>query len=110
MTRLIRTRREIPEISWGDWKIIRTPEPGVLIMRYEYDRHVVITLHNFGHKPRAPRLEPSVAGHERLVDLIGTEDSRADENGRHTIQLPPYGYRWFRPGQMDGTVTADAEA
>jgi maltose alpha-D-glucosyltransferase/alpha-amylase len=110
MQRLIRTRREIPEISWGDWKIIRTSEPGVLIMRYDYDGHAVITLHNFDHKPRAPRLDPSVAGHHRLVDLIGTEDSHADESGRHTIQLPPYGYRWFRPGQMDGTVTEDAEA
>jgi maltose alpha-D-glucosyltransferase/alpha-amylase len=107
--RTIRMRREIPEISWGDWKIIPTSEPGVLIMKYQYDGHAVLTLHNFGSKPRAPRLEPAVAGHRRLVDLLGRNDSEADEHGRHTIELPAYGYRWYRPGQMDGTVTEDDE-
>jgi len=107
--RKIRMRREIPEISWGDWRILPTSELGVLIMRYEYDGHAVLTLHNFSSKPRAPRLEPSVAGHRVLVDLLGTNDSHADKNGRHIVQLPPYGYRWYRPGQMDGTVTTNAE-
>jgi maltose alpha-D-glucosyltransferase / alpha-amylase len=108
--RVIRMRREIPEISWGDWRIIPTNEPGVLIMRYNYDGHVVITLHNFGRKPRSPRLDRSVATHKRLVDLLGSEDSHADAQGRHTIQLPAHGYRWFRPGGMDGTVTEYPEA
>jgi RNA polymerase sigma-70 factor (ECF subfamily) len=42
----------------------------------------VITLHNFGPKPRAPRLDRAVANNDRLVDLLGTEDSIADANGR----------------------------
>lgn len=104
MERKIRMRRECPEISWGDWQIIDTPEPGVLIMRYQYDGHVLITLHNFGDKPSAPRLERSIAGHDLLVDLLARNDSRADERGRHTIELPAYGYRWYRPGGMDPTV------
>ena len=31
-------------------------------------------------------------------------DSRADASGYHTIQLPAYGYRWYRPGSMDGNA------
>jgi maltose alpha-D-glucosyltransferase/alpha-amylase len=103
--RKIRMRRECPEISWGNWKIVKTSEPGVLIMRYEHDGHAVITLHNFSNKPRAPRLDASVAGHRLLVDLLAKNDSRADAGGRHTIELPAYGYRWYRPGSMDPTVT-----
>jgi maltose alpha-D-glucosyltransferase/alpha-amylase len=101
--RKIRMRRECPEISWGDWKIVETTEPGVLIMRYQYDGRALITLHNFSAKPRAPRLEPAVAGHPVLVDLLARNDSRADAGGRHTIQLPAYAYRWYRPGSMDRT-------
>jgi maltose alpha-D-glucosyltransferase/alpha-amylase len=104
--RKIRMRRECPEISWGDWKIVSTAEPGVLIMRYEYDGRTLITLHNFSAKPRAPRLEPAVAGNALLVDLLAGHDSRADAGGRHTIELPAYGYRWYRPGRMDPTVPA----
>ena len=73
-------------------------------MRYQYDGHSVITLHNFSGRPRAPRIERSVAGHERLVDLLARNDSRADAAGRHTIELPAYGYRWYRPGGLDPTV------
>jgi maltose alpha-D-glucosyltransferase/alpha-amylase len=104
MERKIRMRRECPEISWGSWTIIDTPESGVLIMRYEYDGHSVLTLHNFSDKPRAPRISPAVAGHRILVDLLDHNDSRADGSGWHTVQLPGYGYRWYRPGGIDPTV------
>jgi maltose alpha-D-glucosyltransferase/alpha-amylase len=104
--RKIRMRRECPEISWGDWKVVGTTEPGVLIMRYEYDGKALITLHNFSAKPRAPRLEPAVAGHPLLLDLLARNDSHSDAGGRHTIELPAYGYRWYRPGGMDPTVPA----
>jgi maltose alpha-D-glucosyltransferase/alpha-amylase len=35
--------------------------------------------------------------HALLVDLLDGHDSRADANGGHVIELPPYGYRWYRP-------------
>jgi glycosidase len=73
------------------------------IMRYQYEGRALITLHNFSAKPRAPRLEPAVAGDRVLVDLLARNDSRADAHGRHTIQLPAYGYRWYRPGGIDRT-------
>jgi maltose alpha-D-glucosyltransferase/alpha-amylase len=104
MERKIRMRRECPEISWGDWQIAKTSEPGVLVMRYEHDGQVLITLHNFTAKPRAPRLGPAVAGHRLLVDLLAKNDSRADASGHHTIELPAHGYRWYRPGSMDGNM------
>ena len=104
MERKIRMRRECPEISWGDWQIAKTSEPGVLVMRYEHDGQVLITLHNFTAKPRAPRLGPAVAGHRLLVDLLAKNDSRGDASGHHTIELPAHGYRWYRPGSMDGNM------
>jgi len=101
-------RKECPEISWGDWAILRTDQPGVLVMRYEWRGHVLVTLHNFTAKPRAIVLQrgavsarPSAGS---LVDLLGRNDAHADEQGRYVIQLQPHGYRWLRAGGIDRQV------
>ena len=45
--RMIRTRKECPEISWGDFVILRTNVPEVLAMRYDWRNTSLVTLHNF---------------------------------------------------------------
>ncbi|HEV8239930.1 MAG TPA: alpha-amylase family protein [Thermoanaerobaculia bacterium] len=100
LERAIRRRRELPEISWGDWQILDVPEPGVLAMRYEHDGCTLLILHNFGSKPRVVRLTATQAGDAELVDLLEDHDSRADEAGRHVIELEPCAYRWFRGGGL----------
>jgi maltose alpha-D-glucosyltransferase / alpha-amylase len=104
MERKIRMRRECPEISWGDWRILDAGVPGVLVMRYMYAGHSLLILHNFTQKTRIIRLTASEAGSTELTDLLGTNDSRADERGGHALQLEPYGYRWFRAGGLDRSV------
>jgi maltose alpha-D-glucosyltransferase/alpha-amylase len=102
--RKIRMRRECPEISWGDWKILDPGTPGVLLMRYDWHGHTLIIVHNFTPKSRVARLDAATAGSVFLTDLLWTNDSEADENGRHLIQLDPYAYRWFRGRGMDRSV------
>jgi maltose alpha-D-glucosyltransferase/alpha-amylase len=63
-----------------------------------------VTLHNFTRKSAVVRISAKDAGNELLVDLLATHDSRGDQHGRHTIELPPYGYRWYRAGGIDVTV------
>jgi maltose alpha-D-glucosyltransferase/alpha-amylase len=105
--RKIRMRKECPEISWGDWKILKTNADDVLVMEYTWQQHSLIVLHNFVDKPRAIRIPVSTAGTRMLVDLLWTNDSRADEHGQHEIELEPYGYRWFRARGMDRNVPRD---
>jgi maltose alpha-D-glucosyltransferase/alpha-amylase len=109
MERKIRMRKECPEISWGDWKILRTDESGVLVMRYDWNKRSLITVHNFTGKPRAVVLDGGAVPRQpragKLVDLLAQNDSRADENGRYLVQLQPYDYRWFRAGGIDLSVT-----
>jgi maltose alpha-D-glucosyltransferase/alpha-amylase len=102
--RKIRMRRECPEISWGDWKILDPGTPGVLLMRYDWRGHALIIVHNFTPKSRVARLDAATAGSTALTDLLWTNDSEADENGRHLIQLDPYAYRWFRGKGSDRNV------
>jgi maltose alpha-D-glucosyltransferase/alpha-amylase len=104
MERKIRMRRECPEISWGDWKIINTNADDVLVMEYTWRGHSLIVLHNFADKPRAVRIPVATAGTTTLVDLLWTNDSQAGESGHHEIELEPYGYRWFRARGLDRNV------
>lgn len=104
MERKIRMRKECPEISWGDWKIIDTNASDVLVMEYTWHEHSLIVLHNFAEQPRAVRIPVSVCGTPMLVDLLWTNDSRAQEGGHHTIELEPYAYRWFRARGLDRNI------
>jgi len=104
MERKIRMRRECPEISWGDWEILDPGVPGVLVMRYMFDGHSLVIIHNLTSKSRVAGLDVGAAGARELTDLLASNDSHADENGRHAIQLEPYAYRWFRCGGVDGDL------
>jgi maltose alpha-D-glucosyltransferase / alpha-amylase len=50
------------------------------------------------------RIDPRTAEARVLVDLLATNDSRANANGSHTVELDAYGYRWFRAGGRDRAV------
>jgi maltose alpha-D-glucosyltransferase/alpha-amylase len=105
--RKIRMRRECPEISWGDWRILDPGTPGVLAMRYVWRGHSLLILHNFTPRSRVVRVDANTAGETELVDLLWTNDASADENGRFAIQLEPYAYRWFRAGGKDRIVSRE---
>jgi len=53
------------------------------------------------------RLRLKGPGSRRLVDLIGEEHSHADGGGTHEIALDGYGYRWYRVGAVDETLTRE---
>jgi maltose alpha-D-glucosyltransferase / alpha-amylase len=104
MERKIRMRRECPEISWGEWRILNPGRPGVLAMRYDWRGHTLVILHNFTPKSVVARLGESDVGCGVLTDLLASNHGEADENGRFALQLEPYGYRWYRSRGVDRNV------
>ncbi|HSV20054.1 MAG TPA: alpha-amylase family glycosyl hydrolase, partial [Casimicrobiaceae bacterium] len=100
--RIIRMRKEVPEIGWGDFAIVDTGNPAVLGLRYDWLNNSVLTLHNLSAKPLEIRFDPGAGERGNLLVNLLTEDhSRADERGRHCVLLEAYGYRWFRVGGLD---------
>jgi maltose alpha-D-glucosyltransferase/alpha-amylase len=65
----------------------------------------MVTLHNFADAAQTVNLKLELEGRERLVDLIGEEHSKADSRGMHEVVLDGYGYRWYRVGVVDETLT-----
>jgi len=101
--RIVRMRKEVPEIGWGDFTVISTRNPAVLIMRYDWRNNSVLFVHNFGAEPHEMAFD---AGQENargnlLVNLLGTEHSRAGDDGKHRLVIEGYGYRWYRVGGLD---------
>lgn len=97
--RIIRMRKECPEIGWGAWRALRTGSSCVLALRYEWRGNAVLVIHNFASKAQSVTLRADRAG-ERLVNLFTEQHSAADAKGKHRIVLEAYGYRWFRVGSL----------
>jgi maltose alpha-D-glucosyltransferase/alpha-amylase len=102
MERIIRMRKESPEIGWGDFEILQTGTPAVLAIRYDWRDNSVVVVHNLSANFCDLRLSIGLQGDDglRLVNLLSTDHSVADESGKHSILLEAYGYRWYRAGSL----------
>lgn len=102
--RMIRTRRECPEISWGQFTLVTTNTPEVLVLRYDWRNTSLLTFHNFAGRRRKVRLQVETPNGKRLVDAFDGCHSHANASGSHEIVLEGYGYRWFRIGAADNAL------
>jgi maltose alpha-D-glucosyltransferase/alpha-amylase len=101
MERMIRMRKEAPEIGWGEFSVLQTRTPDVLAIRYDWRNNSVLVVHNFSVIPREVWLKVGTEASGSLVNLLSGENSTPDASGEHCLLLEPYGYRWFRVGGLD---------
>lgn len=94
MERLIRRRRECPELGWGACTVLDVSEPAVLAHRCDWDGNVVVAVHSFADAPL--EVEVPLGDAEAAVDLFAHDDLEPDGKGRVRLALEPYGHRWLR--------------
>jgi maltose alpha-D-glucosyltransferase / alpha-amylase len=99
--RMIRMRKEVPEIGWGDFAILATGTPEVLAMRYDWRNNSVLFVHNLSPIPREIKFGSGAKVDGQLVNLLSDDHSTPAASGKHSMMLEPYGYRWFRIGGLD---------
>jgi maltose alpha-D-glucosyltransferase/alpha-amylase len=106
--RMIRMRKEVPEIGLGRVDLLDPRDPAVLATRYDGDAGSVVFLHNLSEHAREIffRTGPGAGEGEKLTNLLGNDHSHAGQDGRHRILLEAYGYRWFRLTGADGVMLA----
>jgi trehalose synthase len=95
MERLIRRRRECPELGWGECTLLDAGHAPVLAHRADCDGSTILAVHSFADERLEARLrlEPGI---EEAVDLLDDGHLVPDADGALTVPLDPYGYRWFR--------------
>ena len=101
--RIIRMRKEVPEIGWGDFKVIATRDPAILIVRYDWRNNSALFVHNLSERPREISFKVGLPGSasQLLVNLLSEDHSRSDDDGSHRLLMEGYGYRWYRVGGLD---------
>jgi len=108
MERMIRMRKEVPEIGWGDFQFVSTSTATVLAMQYEWRNNAVLCIHNLEGAPREIRIAPQHNNENCiLVNLLSSDHSEPNQQGKHTILMEPYGYRWFRACGLDYLLKRD---
>src|SRR5580658_5282608 len=103
MERMIRMRKEVPEIGWGDFSFISAQATDILIMRYEWRDNSVICVHNLSPLPREVSFSVG-PGQEQacsLINLLSDDHSQPIDGNKHRILIEPYGYRWYRVCGLD---------
>ncbi|MEA2241442.1 MAG: hypothetical protein QOD24_998, partial [Solirubrobacteraceae bacterium] len=95
MRRLIRRRRETPELGWGTSSLLETRAPSLFAHRCDWNESTVVTVHNLAKKPAEATLElgEDATGVE---DLLEQRDHKLLKNGRLNVKLGSYGYLWLR--------------
>jgi glycosidase len=91
MERLIRRRRECPELAWGETTILDSGDAAVFAHRADWQNSTIVAVHSLAQEPRTVRLESRHA----FVDLFA-DDELKPSRGRVEVPLGRYGARWFR--------------
>jgi glycosidase len=95
MERLIRRRRECPEIGWGRLTVIDVSEPKVLAHRCDWSDNSIVAVHSFAAEPLEIAV-PVDGKIEAAVDLFEAEELQVEGDGAVSLKLQPHGYRWLR--------------
>jgi len=106
--RMLRMRKELPEIGHGSYTILPAPQH-ILAMCYEFEGKISVFLHNLLEQRIDFRIEqlPQDQGERPLVCLQTNERIRPDGEGCYDLVLEPSGYRWFRLGGLEDMIAGD---
>jgi maltose alpha-D-glucosyltransferase/alpha-amylase len=102
--RMIRVRKECPEISWGNFVVLRTNVPEVLAIRYDWRNTSLVTLHNFSNAKQTVKLKVDTPTDGLLVEVFDGHHSKAQNDGLHRVPMDPHAWRWYRVGGADNAL------
>lgn len=96
MERLIRRRRECPEIGWGAASCISSPE-GVLAHRCDWREATLVAVHNLtGRLVHCELTLDDLEPGDELLDLMGDRHAGRVDGDAVEVRLEPYDCRWLR--------------
>ena len=104
--RLIRRRRETPEIGWGTWAILRSDVRAVFAHRCDWEGRTIVAVHNLSPETDVVRIDiGEVPDGARIDDLLDGEVGVAKlEGSTLELKLEGYGFRWFRVTSPERTA------
>lgn len=96
MEQLIRHRREMPEIAFGQWSLLPIADPAVLAMSYEWGERRSLVIHNLNSSEKQITFQMgSRPDKTSFVDRLGDGEIDVRGDGTIALHLDGYGYRWL---------------
>jgi maltose alpha-D-glucosyltransferase / alpha-amylase len=102
--RVVRARKECPEISWGHYVVLRTSASEVLAIRYDWRDTSLLTLHNLSGGKHTVKFKVDRPNDALLVEVFDGHHSKKQNDGAHRIELDGYAWRWYRVGGADNAL------
>jgi maltose alpha-D-glucosyltransferase/alpha-amylase len=95
MERLIRRRKQTPELGWGTSTLVETEDPSLFAHRCDWQDSTVVAVHNLGAKRAKATLE---LGPDAIAvdDLLELREHKVRKGGTMDVELDAYGYLWLR--------------
>ena len=103
--RMIRLRKQCPEIGWGEWRVVAAGARSVLAVEYRWRGNTIVCVHNVSGEQCEAKLR---LGGGVLSNLVDVEQLKADGRGVHRVALEPFGYRWFRLGEVNRALARES--
>jgi maltose alpha-D-glucosyltransferase / alpha-amylase len=94
--RMIRLRKERPELGMGEWELIDTGHPAVFAHRATGRSGTTVAIHNFSGSPCTVPLKLPEDEADRIIDLMNGQSVAFQKEGECEIELAGYGYKWLR--------------
>ena len=94
----VRTRRQIPELGAGRWRVLETENDAVLAHTCRMEGACFLAVHSFAAEPQTVEVE--VEDPDGLFEVLaapGTNVRRGER--RLSIELPRYGHLWIQTDQ-----------
>jgi len=95
MGRLIRRRRETPELGWGTSTLLETQAPALFAHRCDWQGSTVVAVHNLGEDDVEATLELG-SDVDGVDDLLEQREHELLDGGALRVRLGRYGYLWLR--------------
>lgn len=104
--RIIRMRKKVPEVGWGDFAVVPTENDASwsCATRGETTGSCSCTISTLSYRWYRLRLDCRTIRRRKgrqPINLLSEDHSRADKGGRHLLVIEGYGYRWYRVGGLD---------
>ena len=82
--RIVRMRKEVPEIGWGDFKVLDLGDKSILAVRYDWRNNSVLALHNLAAEAREVEFATGLKEDDgdRLISLLSDDHSNRLPNGK----------------------------
>lgn len=95
MLEMISLRKDLPEISLGNWESIDLGSENILALKYEWKDKNLLIIHNLAPHKNKVRLEAGKIDGEQLKDLRNSQILKAN-NLEFEVSLDEYDYKWLR--------------